>query len=209
MNKLLSLVEFLKNYLSVRARSRTTNAKSLYFANAISTSRLSQVWKPLLEVTLSIILKVLTSLLFSFLFIILFPIIAVEERNPLPFYYLTAKPFKIKINLKTYKLCRVKLNDVIQYKNIELIDCYDLDRKVSETVKLIQEKNSKKNELNLMFVDENKKIVNPELHTSEGVYTVKSILYFKKNKAHHIELMDKTGGYYYFTYDPGQVGVGE
>jgi hypothetical protein len=151
----------------------------------------------------------LVLILFIFIFITPGSIFAVEERNPLPFYYLTAKPFKIKLNLKTYKLCRVKLNDVIQYKNIELIDCYDLDRKLSETVKLIQEKNSKKNELNLMFVDENKKIANPELYTSDGVYTVKSILYFKKNKAHHIELMDKSGGYYYFTYDPSQVGVGE
>ncbi len=151
----------------------------------------------------------LLSALFIFGFVNELSLVAVEERNPLPFYYLTAKPFKIKLNLKTHKLCRVKLNDVIQYKNIELVDCYDLDKKLSETIKLIHEKNSKKNELNLMFVDENKKIVNPELQTSEGIYTVKSILYFKKNKAHHIELTDKNEGYYYFTYDPIQVGVGE
>ena len=147
-------------------------------------------------------------ILLGFVFIS-FNVFGVEERNPLPFYYLTAKPFKLKANLKDHKLCRVKLSEVVQYKNIELLDCYNLDKKLSETVKLIHEKNPKKNELNLMFVDENKKIINPALNTSEGSYTVKSILYFKKSKAHHIELNDTSGGYFYFTYDPTQVIIGE
>lgn len=147
-------------------------------------------------------------ILLGFVFIS-FNIFGVEERNPLPFYYLTAKPFKLKASLKDHKLCRVKLSEVVQYKNIELLDCYNLDKKLSETVKLIHEKNIKKNELNLMFVDENKKIINPTLNTAEGSYTVKSILYFKKNKGNHIELNDTSGGYFYFTYDPTQVIIGE
>lgn len=61
-------------------------------------------------------------------FLIPFCLVGVEERNPLPFYYLTGKPFKIKLNLKSHRLCRVKLSDVIQYKNIELVDCYNLDK---------------------------------------------------------------------------------
>ena len=44
-------LESLKNYLSVRAGSRTTKTKSLYF---IISSRLSQTWKLLLELTSSI-----------------------------------------------------------------------------------------------------------------------------------------------------------
>lgn len=147
-------------------------------------------------------------LFLGFIFIS-FHVFGVEERNPLPFYFLTAKPFKLKTSLKDHKLCRVKLSEVVQYKNIELLDCYNLDKKLSETVKLIHDKNPKKNELNLMFVDENKKVINPTLNTSEGSFTVRSILYFKKNKAHHIELNDNSGGYFYFTYDPTQVIIGD
>lgn len=140
---------------------------------------------------------------------LIFTLGAVEERNPLPFYYLNAKSIKIKLNPKVTHLCRVKLNDIIHYKNIEIEECYDIGKKLSDTIKLIHEKNLQKNELNLMFVDENKKILNPELQTPEIIYTVKSILYFKKTKSHQIELMDQNGGYYYFIYNPLQVGIGE
>lgn len=140
---------------------------------------------------------------------LIFTLGAVEERNPLPFYYLNAKSIKIKLNPKVTHLCRVKLNDIIHYKNIEIEECYDIGKKLSDTIKLIHEKNLQKNELNLMFLDENKKILNPELQTPEIIYTVKSILYFKKTKSHQIELMDQNGGYYYFIYNPLQVGIGE
>ena len=127
---------------------------------------------------------------------LIFTLGAVEERNPLPFYYLNAKSIKIKLNPKVTHLCRVKLNDIIHYKNIEIEECYDIGKKLSDTIKLIHEKNLQK-------------ILNSELQTPEIIYTVKSILYFKKTKSHQIELMDQNGGYYYFIYNPLQVGIGE
>jgi hypothetical protein len=143
------------------------------------------------------------------LFSLPFYLPAVEERNLLPFYYLNAKPLKLKLSIKNHKLCRVKLGDVVQYKNIEIVDCYSLERKIADSIRFAHEKNAKKNELNLMFVDENKKIIHPELQTPNGIFKIKSILYFKKTKTHHIELTDKEGGYYYYTYDPINIGVEE
>lgn len=145
---------------------------------------------------------ILGYLLFASLF-------AVEERNPVPFFYLTAKPIKIKLNPRLYQLCRVKFSGVIEYKNIEVLDCYHLEKKLSDTIKTIKEKNPDKNEINMMFVDENKKPLSPDITTGQGSYKVKSILHFKKNKANHIELEDSAGGYYYYTYEPSSIVIGE
>jgi len=134
---------------------------------------------------------------------------SVEERDPIPFYYLPSKISKVKVNLKRNKLCRVKLKEVVLYKNIETIGCYEIDKKFSNTIKSIIEKNETKNEINLMFIDETNKIVNPEIQTTNGNYTIKSIIYLKKDKSNHIELIDKNGGYNYFTYDPTYLTVVE
>ncbi|MBP9888012.1 MAG: hypothetical protein KBF93_17065 [Leptospiraceae bacterium] len=134
---------------------------------------------------------------------------SVEERDPIPFYYLPSKTSKVKLNLKRNKICRVKLKEVVHFKNIETLDCYEIDKKLSHTIKLIIEKNEKKNEINLMFVDETNKIVNPEIQTTNGNYTIKSIIYLKKDKSNHIELIDKNDGYNYFTYDPLHLTVVE
>ncbi|MBK8395346.1 MAG: hypothetical protein IPL26_08900 [Leptospiraceae bacterium] len=140
---------------------------------------------------------------------LLLSLLAVEERNPFPFYYLNTKPIKLIINPKKVRLCRIKLQSIVEIKNVEILDCYEFGKKLSDSIKLIHEKNDKKNELNLIFVDENKQMITPELQTSEMIYKVNSILFFKKTKLHQIELIDKNGGYYYFIYDPVHVGIGE
>ncbi|HMX35334.1 MAG TPA: hypothetical protein PKC66_24085, partial [Leptospiraceae bacterium] len=66
-----------------------------------------------------------------------------------------------------------------------------------------------KNEINMMFVDENKKTLSPDITTGQGNYKVKSLLFFKKTKANHIELEDNSGGYYYFKFEPAVVSIGE
>lgn len=68
----------------------------------------------------------------------------VEERNPMPFYYLMKKPLLLKLNLKSYKICRIKLNNVIENKKIEILDCYKIEKRISDSIKMIHEKNPKK-----------------------------------------------------------------
>ncbi len=57
------MIEFIeklimRKYCQFERQSRTTNEKRLYFANAVSTSRLPQVWKLLLEVTVFCLLLI-------------------------------------------------------------------------------------------------------------------------------------------------------
>lgn len=132
-----------------------------------------------------------------------------EEKNLNSFFKLNEKQNKLKLNLKEIQICKVKTKDYIDLNEYDVQECYFLDKNLSSKLKQIIEEHKKKKEIQLVFLKDQKQKIKPILESKELIYQVHSILYSKKTKTFHIELLKGKEEYYYFLFDPEQIQIEE
>lgn len=145
--------------------------------------------------------------------ILLFLILSVnlfstEERDPYPFYYINSFS-KIKINAKSSELCRIKTKSVLNYSNHKKYECYKIEGKLNKVWKTVIEKKPKKKEITLLFFSKKGDILNPEIATSKGKFTVSALLYSKKDKTYYLEALDEKKKYFLFSIEPSVISLHE
>lgn len=141
--------------------------------------------------------KFLTTAVLLFLSI---PSLPTSEKGSKPFFQFS-KSFKIKVDNKSNVICRVKLQDVLEYTEFKRMECFKLDRKLHSILKEgITTLHSKK-ELVFLFLDNSGNQILPELTAKEGNFYLRSIVYSIPDKLWYTELTGNDGKYYIYQFD--------
>lgn len=146
---------------------------------------------------------------FIHLFFLLLIISPSEEKNLYSFFKINDKQNKLKLNTKEIQICKIKTKDYIELNEYDVQECYFLDKNLTAKLKEIVEEHKKKKEIQLVFLKDQKLKVKPILETKDSTYEVHSILYYKKTKTYHLELLKGREEYYYFLFDPDQILIEE
>ena len=144
---------------------------------------------------------------FLLLYLLTINIFSTEEKNLNPFFFLTGKNNKLKVKFKDTQACRVKTNDIVEIEDYKIIECYFLDQNFSAKLKEIISENSKKREIQIIFLRNQKDKINPLVEQKGVTYLVRSIIYYKKTKSYHLELTNSKDEYYFFNFQPEQIQI--
>lgn len=138
---------------------------------------------------------------------VLIPLFSVEEKNLISFFKINGKINKLKYKLKEIQLCKIKTKDIILINEYNVEECYFLEKNLTSKLKEIIAEHPKKNEIQLLFLRDQKLKMMPTLESNNMLYSVHSILFYKKTKTFHFELLKEPNEYYYFRFDPDQVQI--
>ncbi len=146
---------------------------------------------------------------FFLILLFLLNLFSSEEKNPFSFFKINDKQNKLKINTKEIQICKIKTKDYLDLNEYDVQECYFLDKNLTAKLKEIVEEHKNKKEIQLIFLKDQKQKVKPILETKDSTYEVHSILYYKKTKTYHLELLKGREEYYYFLFDPDQILIEE